>query len=296
MSHATSSTKQYNYSIMDSPSLQSLSTIQGWNVYTSEGNEHGKADYAIWFHSIHSPSNNLIVSSNTDTWVYGLGIYKAGHMNHKQVYVQRGNSNTYININEGTALISNHPVLSTISYPVLSLVALYTLTRCDYVSSFYRCTKTKFLETFINDLQFVCPKGQFLRMEMGEFQYIHEHAWIRLVTAVYFYKYKSFFRSKSVSYVYSLICNHPNSEEAKRILSAINFSTTLHTPFLKWHDLIRKIGYHIPEVTKLHELKLIPSSRALILRCKRANYILKLSLSIPLSQSPSYATNNLVGT
>ena len=288
ISHATSSTKQYNYSlIMDSPLLQSLSTIQSGNVYTSEGNEHGEADYAIWYHCMHSPSNNLIiVSSDTDTWVYGLGICEAGHINHKQVYVQRGNSNTYININEGTALISNHPVLSTISYPVLSLVALYILTGCDYVSSFYRCTKTKFLETFINDLQFVCPDGQFLRMEMGEFQYIHEHAWIRLVTAVYFYKYKPFFRSKSVSYVYSLICNHPDSDEAKRILSAIDFSTTLHTPLFKWHDFIRKIGYHIPKVTKLHELKLIPSSRALILHCKRANYILKLSLSIPLTQSP----------
>ncbi len=39
-------------------------------------------------------------------------------------------------------------------------------------------------------------------------------------------------------------------------------------------------------VTKLHELKLIPSSQALVLHCKRANYILKLNLSIPLTQSP----------
>ena len=39
-------------------------------------------------------------------------------------------------------------------------------------------------------------------------------------------------------------------------------------------------------MTKLHELKLISSSQALVLHCKRANYILKLSLSIPLTQSP----------
>ena len=157
---------QYSYSlIMDSPSLRSLSTVRGGNVYTSEGNQHGEADYAIWYHCMHTPSYNIIiVSSDTDTWVYGLGICEAGHMNHKQVYVQRGNSNSYININEGTALISSHPVLSTISYPVLSIVALYILTGCDYVSSFYRCTKTKFLETFINDLSFVCPDGHFLQM------------------------------------------------------------------------------------------------------------------------------------
>ena len=39
-------------------------------------------------------------------------------------------------------------------------------------------------------------------------------------------------------------------------------------------------------MTKLHELKLISSSQTLVLHCKRANYILKLSLSIPLTQSP----------
>ena len=33
-------------------------------------------------------------------------------------------------------------------------------------------------------------------------------------------------------------------------------------------------------------MKLISSSQALVLHCKRANYILKLSLSIPLTQSP----------
>ena len=236
---------------------------------------------------MHSPSKNLvIISSDTDTWVYGLGICEAGHFNNKRVYVQRGNTNSYININEGTALISNHPVFSTLSNPTLCLVALYILTGCDYVSSFYRCTKTKFLETFINDLHFVCPNGQFLKMEMEEFQYINEYAWIRLVTAVYFYKHKTFIRSKPVSYVYNLLCDHPDSIEAQRMLSAINFSTLLHTPLLKWHELIRKVGYHIPKVTKVHEFKLIPSSRALVLHCKRANYILKLSLSIPLLQSP----------
>ena len=100
LSHAPSSTKHYNYSLnTDSPSLQSLSTIQGGNVYTSDGNEHGEADYAIWYHCMHSPSNNLIiVSSNVDTWVYGLEICEAGHMNHKQVYVQRSNNNIYINM------------------------------------------------------------------------------------------------------------------------------------------------------------------------------------------------------
>lgn len=288
LSQGISSTKLRNFSvILDSPSLPSLTTIRDGRVYHSESNEHGEADYAVWHHCLHSPSNNIIiVSSDTDTWVYGLGICETREFGDKQVYVQRGNNESFININEATALIISHPVLSTISYPALSLVALYVLTGCDYVSSFYRCTKTNFLETLINNIAFVCPDGHFLRMEMGEFQHIKEHAWIRLVTAVYFFKHKSFFRSKTISHVYSLICDHPDSEEAQRMLSAINFSTTLHTSLFKWHEFIRKVGYHTPRVTKLHEFKLIPSLRALFLHCMRANYIIKLSLSVPLFRSP----------
>ena len=75
---AVSSTKQCHFSvILDSPSLSSLSTIQGGCMRNSESNEYGEADYAIWHHCIHSQSNNvLIVLSDTDTWVYGLGIFE----------------------------------------------------------------------------------------------------------------------------------------------------------------------------------------------------------------------------
>ena len=253
---------------------------------TSESNEHGEADCAIWYHCIHSSSNSiLIVSSNTDSWVYGLGICETGLLREKNVYVQRGNTESFISINEATTLFTNHPTLSGILCPALSLVALYVLTGCDYVSSFYRCTKTKLLETFISDLDFVCPDGHFLRMERGKFQHINVQAWIRLVTAVYFSKHKPFFRQKTISHIYSLICDHPDSE-AQRMLLAINYSSKLQTPLLRWHEFIHKVGYHVPKVTKVHEYKLIPSSRALVLQCLRANYIIKLSLSVPLRVSP----------
>ena len=182
-------TKNYDFSlVIDSPSLQQLLMIQNGNVTNSTRNEHGEADYAIWHHSIQSLSQNiLIISSDTDTWVYGMGILETcSRLREKNLYVQRGNEESFIHINKAVSLVTTHPILSSISYPVLSLVALYILTGCDYVSSFYRCTKTKFLETFLTKLKFVCPDGYFLKMEMGEFQNINEYSWIRLVTAVYF--------------------------------------------------------------------------------------------------------------
>ena len=47
---AVSSTKQSNFP--DSPPLPLLLTIRDGCVFTSEGNEHGEADCAIWHHFI----------------------------------------------------------------------------------------------------------------------------------------------------------------------------------------------------------------------------------------------------
>ena len=85
-------------------------------------------------------------------------------------------------------------------------------------------TRQTILET--NDLRFVYPDGRFLRMEMGEFQYIHKYAWIRLVTAVYFYKHKPFFRSKPVFLRLQFnICNHPNSNKAQCMSTSLLLCT-----------------------------------------------------------------------
>ena len=69
-------TKNYDFVVtIDSSSI--VTTISNGNVFTKPGNEHGEADYAMWHHSIQEQSNNiLMVSCDTDTWVYGLGLYE----------------------------------------------------------------------------------------------------------------------------------------------------------------------------------------------------------------------------
>lgn len=119
---------------IDSPSLPSVITISNGATASKDSNEHGEADYAIWYHAILEPSSNIIVvSSDTDTWVYGLGLYEQRHLGLKQVTVQRANTECYIDIKKATSLLSQHPKLSTLTSPVLSLVALYILTGCDYL-------------------------------------------------------------------------------------------------------------------------------------------------------------------
>ena len=71
------------------------------------------------------------------------------------------------------------------------------------------------------------------------------------------------------------------------MLSTIHFqpSTTMSELAL-WHEFMRRVTYHIPTVTKYHEYKLVPSYQTLVLHCKRANYVMKLFLSAPLTVSP----------
>ena len=285
---STNITSGYNFTVtIDSPST--VSTVSNGGVTDNAGNEHGEADYAIWHHCIRESSSHiLVVSSDTDTWVYGLGLYEQ-HLQGKQVHVQRGNTDCYIDIRKATLLMSQHPKLSAIVYPVLSLVAIYVLTGCDYVSSFYRCPKTTFLETLIQNAGFICPDGHLMKMINGEFQCVNERSWIRLVTAVYYSKFKQFFRHKPISYTNNLIISHPDSPEAKQMFSALHYTPSTGTDLSSWHGFIRRVTYHVPKVTKYHEFKLLPSYQALTLHCKRANYVLKLTLSAPWASSPFLA-------
>ena len=91
LAKATSVTRQYRFSVtVDSPSLSTVITVQNGNKQSSPNNQHGEADFAVWHHLIQATySNFVVVSSDTDTWVYGLAINRTLFLTGKNVYVQR---------------------------------------------------------------------------------------------------------------------------------------------------------------------------------------------------------------
>ena len=132
--------------VIDSPALTNPHCICNRNITILTPNQHGEADYALWHHTIHCHSRDcLVVASDTDVWVYGLGLWEAGWIKNKQVFVQRGTIGEY---NLGARLIRDFSPVSNIPHPVSTVVAMYVLTGCDYVSSFFRHTKQNFLECF----------------------------------------------------------------------------------------------------------------------------------------------------
>ena len=85
--------------VIDSPALTNPHCICNRNVTTLRPNQHGEADYALWHHTIHCNGRDcLVVASDTDVWVYGLGLWEAGWIKNKQVFVQRGTTGEYVNI------------------------------------------------------------------------------------------------------------------------------------------------------------------------------------------------------
>ena len=144
--------------VIDSPSLERPTRVHDGYVSNIQQNMHGEADYTIWHHTIHCQGINcLVVASDTDMWVYGLGIWEAGWLRHKPVMVQRGITNEYVNINLGARLIEDYPQLQHVPYPISTMVALYVLTGCDYVSSF-KDTKQEFISCFFRNVQYICDR------------------------------------------------------------------------------------------------------------------------------------------
>lgn len=119
--------------------------------------------------------------------------------------------------------IAAHASLQGVTHPVLSIMALYVLTGCDYTSSFFLCTKSKFMDTFIDNISFICSGGSLAIVKDGVFRSINTDAWIRLTQAVYYSKYKKFFRSKSIELTHNLVYKHPDSKEAQRMFTALGF-------------------------------------------------------------------------
>ena len=95
------------------------------------------------------------------------------------------------------------------------------------------------------------------------------------------------FRLKPISHTHNTIHDRPDSAETVRMLSTLNYSPDFNESSpLSWHEFVRRVTYHIPKVTEVHEQKLLTSLQAVILHSKRANYVFKLAISATLFTSP----------
>ena len=83
-------------------------------------------------------------------------------------------------------MIQDLPSLHTVSNPVSTVVCMYMLTGCDYVSSFFKHTKTKFVECLFSNIQYILSTNSLIHF-VGDghghkvFDTIHTESWLNLV-------------------------------------------------------------------------------------------------------------------
>ncbi len=212
------------------------------------------------------------------------------------MFVQRTETSEYVDIGSLVCSIRGHPKLRQIAHPACSLVALYVLSGCDYTSSFYGCTKQRFLDTFLDNISYICaqPSGSLVTNTEGTFT-IPENTWIRLITAVYFYKHSDFFRHKAISDVYNLLTQFPDAEEGRQFLSWVGYRSASVSTLEQWHEFMQRVTFHASSVTKVYEYKLLPTISALFLHLKRANYVLRMVCSSPQSSCSDLDNFSLFG-
>lgn len=215
--------------VIDSPAFGFLRVIRNGKTYKVDSNEHGEADYAIWYHIMKSDvSNVMVVSKDTDTWVYGLSLMELGFLSGKHVIIKRGiNASEYVSINFGVRAIMGLPCLSNVKYPATSIVALYILSGCDYVSSFFHITKKTFLEIFLQHANYICAGSKaesLVCIDDNMFCSIELDSFIRLVCTVYLMKrHKSVLNGVALDQFHASFINQPISNENMQLLSWLSW-------------------------------------------------------------------------
>ena len=209
--------------VFDVPDLDGVDVVYCGQCYPEPtlDNKHGEADNTMWFHAIRSHAHNvLVVASDTDVWVGGMGIMELEWLGDKNVVVKCSHD-VFVDINAGVKAISEHPALQKLKYPVGTVVALYTLTGNDYLSSFHYKTKAIFLTALIDNVDHICTVDeQLLSVEEGvNTVVLNQAAWHRLAATVYLpntYLYSNSF--DCIDSAYRELTTPPLSQERIRML------------------------------------------------------------------------------
>ena len=101
--------------VVDSPTLPAIYSIQQGTINSIKHNQHGEGDVGVWYHCLLRPEKNvLIVSSDTDIWMYGLLLTELSHQLQSRatcVKCLNSSSMTYINVTQLYESICTHPQL-----------------------------------------------------------------------------------------------------------------------------------------------------------------------------------------
>lgn len=250
--------------VIDSPALTNPHYICNSNITTLRANQYGEADYALRHHVIYCHSRDcLVVASDTDVWVYGLGLWEAGWIKNKRVIVQRGTTEEYVDINLGARLIEDFSPLSNVPYPISTLVAMYVLTGCDYVSSFFRHTKQNFFECFLSNIKYILNNSLVSFVEDSNGHKVFES--IVMEPCMFsILKHNTLYAGQTLEQFRDSFMSSPLDDECARLLGWVGLGDKeCLSSMSDWCHFVRAVSFHKETAKKDFEANIMPSMAAL---------------------------------
>ena len=96
----------------------------------------------------------------------GLALDELGYFSDKLVYVELRPNSEFVTISGISSVMKSHPNLQSLSHPVACLLAVYTLSGADYVSSFFGVSHHGAVKRFLNNISFICSDQELVLFEM----------------------------------------------------------------------------------------------------------------------------------
>ena len=265
-------------------------------------NQLGEADYGMWYHCVMSTSRHiLVIGSDTDIWVYGMALKESGWLQNKSVFVERIIGTEYVDLDKLQLAVAAHPALSKIIHPLNNLAALYILSGCDYISSFFKTSKQTFLNAFIDNWSYLCEDCSLVEMKVYEslgitgliVTNINLETWNKLVCCVYLLKHKALFQSEQIPSLHKSLVVELSPQKV-RLLKCLAYKDNEIKSFhslSEWHDFTHRVCFYHSSGSKYHESLLVPSRGALKLHLLRSFYTMKVFYSC-VSKPTLFESNN----
>ena len=132
---------------------------RSYSFAASMRNNHGEADFSMFFYAAHTPSKVVVISSvDTDIWVTAILLSKHDRLiSQKHLFVE---TQTKSRQNEGTALNLTE-VLTSLPAKLspLNVFSVGSVSGNDYIPYLQDCGKLVCLRTFLTHFEFVSADG-----------------------------------------------------------------------------------------------------------------------------------------
>lgn len=97
----------------------------------------------------------------------GLALDEMGYFSDKLVCVELKSDSEFVAVSGSSRVMKSHPMLQKLSHPSACLLAVYTLSGTDYVSSFFGMSHQAAVKRFLHNIPLICSERNWYFLRKG---------------------------------------------------------------------------------------------------------------------------------